>query len=155
SENTLGVSNVDFDVDNGKARNEATVTIRVNRLAFPPGSVIELEQCGPANGRWLVHMISRGVFDAQATVTLKRVTKPLPEPVASTALASSSAAVGGLGSPGNVPAPVQRAYSAAAAIDAKRYPYVWGGGHARCGTPDRGTGRDPGVGYDCSGSTCA
>jgi TP901 family phage tail tape measure protein len=46
---------------------------------------------------------------------------------------------------------VQRANS----IDAKAYPYVWGGGHSRTGVPDNGTGRDPGIGFDCSGAVSA
>ena len=59
---------------------------------------------------------------------------------------------------------MQTAYPAAQAMDAKHYPYVWGGGHARCGTPDHGlSGHSDSagtivvgdVGYDCSGSTCA
>jgi hypothetical protein len=156
SEKTVGVDNVDFDVDNGKANNEASVTARIMLLGFPPGSVVELEDCGPADGRWLVRSVERGVFDASATVTLKRVTKPLPEPAADTTSvgggggSSSFAAKDGTETPA-----IDRAYAAASAIAAKRYPYVWGGGHAKCGTPDRGTGRDPGIGYDCSGSTCA
>lgn len=40
-------------------------------------------------------------------------------------------------------------------IDAKRLPYVWGGGHAVSGRPDGGTGRDPGIGFDCSGAVAA
>lgn len=158
TEQTLGVDVIDFDVDNGKTNSIATVTARVSRLAFAPGSVVVLDKCGPANGRWLVDTISRDVFDALSTITLKRPTQPLPEPAndtsamagtglgSSTGLDLSTLDTGGL---------VGRAYSAALALDAKRYPYVWGGGHAHCGTPDRGTGRDPGVGFDCSGSTCA
>jgi hypothetical protein len=151
SEKTLGVDNVDFDVDNGKASSEATVTARIMLAGFPPGSVVELEDCGPGDGRWLVRTVARGVFDAAASVTLKRVTKPLPEPAADTT--SSSSAVGGssfAGAAGTTSPEVDRAYAAAKSIDAKRYPYVWGGGHAHCGTP---SGSPPG--YDCSGSTCA
>jgi hypothetical protein len=162
SEQTLGVDNIDFDVDNGKASSEATVTARINLLGFPPGSVVELEDCGPADGRWLVHTVERGVFDAAATVTLKRVTQPLPEPAASTTTVSSaSSGVGGssIASLGGTETPeVDRAYAAAQAITAKRYPYVWGAGHAHAGTPDNPhmrdpqTGQiDPGIGFDCSG----
>lgn len=50
------------------------------------------------------------------------------------------------------PAIVGRAYAASDGIDIKNLPYIWGGGHAHAGTPDGGTGRDPGIGYDCSGS---
>jgi hypothetical protein len=158
SELTLGVDTIDFDVDNGKATSEATVTARIVRLGFPPGSVVVLDDVGPANGRWLVHTVARGVFDAQGTITLKRVTEPLPEPAASTtttSTGSSQLGFGGAAGLGTATPDVDRAYQAAKAIDAKRYPYVWGGGHAHCGTPDRGTGRDPGIGFDCSGSTCA
>ena len=168
SEQTLGVDNIDFDVDNGKAKSDATVTARINVLGFPPGSVVELEDCGPADGRWLVHSVERGVFDAAATVTLKRVTQPLPEPAASTTtVGGASSALGGssfASIDGTATPEVDRAYAAAQAMDAKIYPYVWGGGHASCGTPDHGKAgaSDPGgsqkvagVGYDCSGSSCA
>lgn len=84
SENSDGVDVIDFDVDNGKASSDATITARVARSGFPPGSVVELRDCGPADGRWLVANVSRGVFDASATVTLKRATKPLREPAAET-----------------------------------------------------------------------
>lgn len=162
SEQTLGVDVIDFDVDNGKASSEATITARVARAGFPPGSVIELEQCGPADGRWLVRSTSRGVFDAAATVTLKRVTKPLPEPAADTTTVAGSSSAGlGIGGSsfatagGATSDQADRAYQAATAIDAKRFPYVWGGGHAHAGTPDRGTGRDPGIGFDCTGAVGA
>jgi hypothetical protein len=162
SELTLGVDNIDFDVDNGKASNEATVTARIMLLGFPPGSVVELEDCGPADGRWLVRTVERGVFDAAATVTLKRVTKPLPEPAAETTTVSGGGAgLVGLGDSsfagagGTTNELADRAYQAASAIDAKRFPYVWGGGHAHAGTPDRGTGRDPGIGFDCTGAVGA
>ena len=169
SEDTPAVLGIDFDVDNGKADSEATVTARASRWGVPPGSVVVLHDCGPADGRWLVEEVSRGIFDAQATITLKRVTQPLPEPAPETATSDVAT-----GSPASNPfdtqsglgtslasdgsgdsSTISRAYAAAQAIDAKRFPYVWGGGHAHVGTPDGGTGRDPGIGYDCSGSTCA
>jgi hypothetical protein len=165
SEDTLGVDAIDFDVDNGKAKSEATISARSNRWSTPPGSVIELQDCGPADGRWLVEEVSRGIFDPSATITLKRATAPLAEPAPSTTTVTPSSPFGttpGLGSDVGLTSDgkgdgstIARAYAAAQAIDAKRYPYVWGGGHAHCGTPDRGTGLDPGIGYDCSGSTCA
>lgn len=99
AEQTGAVDVIDFDIDNGKASSEATVTARISRLGFPPGSVVELANCGPANGRWLVQSVSRGVFDAQGTITLKRVTKPLPEPPAdqTSAAAGDGSSSGGLG----------------------------------------------------------
>ena len=132
-------------------------------LGFPPGSVVELDDVGPANGRWLVRTVERGIFDAAATVTLKRVTKPLPEPAATTTTVTlgggSSSSLGGSSfaddAGGATSDQADRAYAAASAIDAKRFPYVWGGGHAHAGTADRGTGRDPGIGFDCTGAVGA
>lgn len=173
SEQTLGVSTIDFDVDNGKADSEATVDARASRLGFPPGSVVELDDCGPADGRWLVKDITRGIFDAHATLTLKRPTVPLPEPAAETQTVTSAGGLGGgigggssFAAAGGATTPgLDQAYATAQAIHAKRFPYVWGGGHARCGVPDDGHGHllqgpvDPrtagDVGFDCSGSTCA
>lgn len=44
-------------------------------------------------------------------------------------------------------------------IEAKGYPYAWGGGHGRIGVPTRGTrtsrGGPIGLGYDCSGAVSA
>jgi hypothetical protein len=164
SEDTLGVDVIDFDVDNGKATSDATVTARAGRHSFPPGSVVVLEDCGPADGRWLVKAITRGVFDASSSITLKRETDPLPEPAAPTTTVSS----GGVGADGltydvgtsSGNELIDRAYAAAKAIDAHRYPYVWGGGHARCGVADGGVpgGHGGGIGltgFDCSGGTCA
>ena len=165
SEDTLGVEGIDFNIDNGKDDSDVTVTARASRWGVPPGSVVELYDCGPADGRWLVSEVSRGIFDAEASITLRRVTLPLPEPATdpsgSTAAAKSTAESpygttpalgGGPAAKGSMPA---LAWAAAKAIDAKRYPYVWGGGHAHAGTPDNGTGRDPGIGYDCTGAVGA
>jgi hypothetical protein len=155
SEDVLGVDAIDFNIDNGKTDSEATVSARASRWAVPQGSVVELYDCGPADGRWLVKDISRGVFDAEATITLKRVTVPLLEPATdptSTGKVDPAQPFGttpGLATKGGTP--IARAYAAAQSLSAKGYPYVWGGGHAHAGTPDRGTGRDPGIGYDCSG----
>jgi hypothetical protein len=167
SEDVLGIDGIDFDIDNGKENSDVTITARASRWGVDPGSVVELYDCGPADGRWLVKEVSRGLFDAEATITLKRVTVPLPEKPDTTATAATNASqpfgqTPGLGMAGG--SPVARAWAAATAITAKRYPYVWGGGHAHCGTPDHGQSGHAdsagtivvaGVGYDCSGSTCA
>lgn len=171
SEDTLGVDAIDFNVDNGKDSSEATVQARASRWAVPPGSVVELYNCGPADGRWLVSQVTRGIFDAEATITLKRVTLPLLEPAAdpSSAAAKAAAKVDPSQPYGVTPSLAAkggskgaRAWAAAQAMDAKQYPYIWGGGHARCGVPNHTglvnpyTGQvDAGIGYDCSGSTCA
>jgi hypothetical protein len=173
NERTLGVDAVDFDCDNGKPLSEATVTARATRWGFPPGCVIELADVGPANGRWLVTTIARDLFDTESTITLKRATVPLYEPAppaqalsvvpgapagaTATDPAMTSTAMGG-----QAPQIIADLYQAAIAFTAKRWPYVWGGGHAHAGVADNPhltnpyTGAiDPGIGFDCSGTQAA
>lgn len=157
SESSLGVSNIDFDIDNGKVRSEVSVTARAARWSAAPGTVVTLTDLGPADGDWLVHDMRRSLYERDATITLRRPTKALPEPAPTTSLGSGgtrkSAAAGLSG-------PAADAYGAAEAIDAKRFPYVWGGGHGGAGIPSGGIsgGEGGGVGltgFDCSGSVCA
>lgn len=153
SEDTLGVDVIDFDIDNGKVTSEATVSARAGRHALPPGSVVELEDCGPGDGRWLVHTTGRGIFDAATTVTLKRETKPLPEPAAETTSTTTTGSIGGSSfsaAGGATNEQVDRAYATAQAIHAKRYPYAYGGGHGACGVPSGSP-----AGLDCSAAVCA
>lgn len=154
SELTLGVDGIDFDVDNGKIASEASVLVSTSRRSFPPGSVLVINESGPANGRWLISSVTRGVFDSHATLTLKRATKPLPEPANETQTTTSTLEGGAAGG-SSIGGAAAAAYSAAQSIDSKRYPYVWAGGHSRAGVADGGNGRDPGIGFDCSGSTVA
>jgi len=146
-EGSPGVTAIDFDLDTGKPVDEVSLTARARRWAAAPGAVVQLRNCGPADGRWLVASLSRSLFDAETTISLRRPAKPLAEPApeteTSTAISTSVArSIGAAGSQ------VDRAYRAARAIDAKRYPYVYGGGHAKAGSPSGG-------GYDCSGSVSA
>lgn len=60
-----------------------------------------------------------------------------------------------LTAPGSRPDGIRALIERANKIDQKHYPYVWGGGHAVSGKADRGTGRDPGIGFDCSGAVAA
>lgn len=164
SEETLGIDGIDFNVDNGKNDSQATVTARSSRWGVPPGSLVELYDCGPADGRWLVSEVSRGIFDAETTITLRRVTLPLLEPAtdpgASTDPSQPFGTTPGLARGGG--SVLARAYAAAQALTAKRYPYIWGGGHAHAGTPDNPHMVDPqtgtvdtGIGFDCSGLQAA
>lgn len=62
--------------------------------------------------------------------------------------------------PGSMPDSVRSMMERANRIDAKTYPYVWGGGHANSGRPDGGVPGGPGggrglTGYDCSGAVAA
>jgi hypothetical protein len=151
SEQTLGVGSVDFDVDDGKVSSEVTVTCRARRWATPPGSIVQLSGLGPADGQWLVASVRRGLYDADATITLRRPTRKLAEPAPEQATAGASSRRNQKLAPGlSENSPIAKVYRAALAIDQKHYPYVWGGGHGAAGVP---SGSPPG--YDCSGSTCA
>lgn len=75
-----GVMSIDFDFDAGKRVQEATVVIRTKRWRVNPGAVVELQDTGPADGRWLVQSFRRSLVDPEATLELRRASKPLPEP---------------------------------------------------------------------------
>lgn len=83
SEASPGVDWIDFAIDVGQPLAEATVTGRAERWAAPPGSVVELTGCGPADGRWLVATIRRPLYSADAAIDLIKPTPALPEPSAS------------------------------------------------------------------------
>jgi hypothetical protein len=141
-----------YDVDWGKPTSEATLTVALERWGAPPGAVVVVAGYGPPDGRWLVSQVSRDWFAPTAEITLIQPGKALGEPVERVQRANSASGSFGASTASGRAA---RVYDAARAIHARGYPYVWGGGHSRCGTPDGGTGRDPGTGYDCSGSVCA
>jgi hypothetical protein len=154
SETSPGVTAVDFDIDSGKVRSEVTVHCRASRWVAAPGAVVQLQNLGPANGKWLVSTLRRGLFDADAEITLKRPVKPLQEPAAevvTTSIKSSRAggkSVAASAAAAAANSTLGRAYLAMQAIHSKHYPYVWGGGHGAAGVPSGG-------GFDCSGSVVA
>jgi cell wall-associated NlpC family hydrolase len=80
SEQTDGVSWIDFDIDQGKKVSEATVTARTDLFDVPIGSVMAIREMGTANGRYLVAGVRRGLFDADTEIALKRATPKLKEP---------------------------------------------------------------------------
>lgn len=89
----------------------------------------------------------------QIQETVNRI-KALRAP-AQSAMQTGDAQSSGIAGNADAPAAVAQLIEAADKIDAKRMPYVWGGGHAVSGKADRGTGRDPGIGLDCSGAVSA
>jgi hypothetical protein len=149
---TAGVLDLSYDMDWGKPVSEATLQVVLPWKA-PPGSVVVIDGYGPPDGRWLVAAVSRDYFGATAQVTLKTPGPAKREPAHETG--TTKAAGNGAAAERGDASKSGRVYAAAKSISSKGYPYVWGGGHARAGKPDGGTGRDPGIGYDCSGSVCA
>lgn len=82
TERTDGVHFINFDIDTGKKIDRATVSCRAARWTAPPGSVVQVEDCGQATGRWLVGSITRSLFSRDASIELRKPAKRLNEPVA-------------------------------------------------------------------------
>jgi hypothetical protein len=74
---------------------------------------------------------------------------------AQSAMQTGDAHASGISADRDAPAAVAQLIEEADRINSRHMPYVWGGGHAVSGKADRGTGRDPGVGLDCSGAVSA
>lgn len=89
SEDSPGVDSIDFEVDSGKSVSEVTVICRASRWAAPPGTAVTIEDLGPVNGKWLVTEMTRSLFNEDATITLKKPIKELPEPAPETQTVSS------------------------------------------------------------------
>jgi hypothetical protein len=89
----------------------------------------------------------------QIQQTVDRI-KALRAP-AQSAMQTGDAHATGIAGNSDAPAAVAQLIEEADKINAQHMPYVWGGGHAVSGKADRGTGRDPGIGLDCSGAVSA
>lgn len=137
SEDSPGVNGIDFNWDTGQPVGEASVSCRIARWSAPPGTVVELEDMGPADGRWLVASIKRSLFNPEASINLKKKSPKLPEPAAESATGDQETSVS---SDSKVPDAVAKAYQKAVAIDKKGYKYVYGGSNGP---------------YDCSGAVSA
>lgn len=164
-----GVDQLDYDVDLfARGKNpvaEVRATARASRWRAIPGMVVLVEGQGPADGRWIVASVERDLCDASGAMDvvlrkpLPKLKEPAPEKV-------QRAAVDPIGDEEGVDAVIAMAKK----ISDHGYPYIWGGGHRRAGTPDNGTPgvsshdhwpsgagvTDPStVGFDCSGYTAA
>jgi hypothetical protein len=80
SENSPGVTNIDFQQDYRKKVFKATVSCRIDRWGAPPGTVVIMESMGMATGRWLVMSITRSLFSPEATIELKKPRREKLEP---------------------------------------------------------------------------
>lgn len=80
SEDTVGIHNIDFDWDHRKRAASATVECRIDKWKAPPGTVVVVEDLGPASGRWLVTEIRRNLFSPEATISLVRRIEDRAEP---------------------------------------------------------------------------
>lgn len=79
-----GVYNIDFDWDYRKKVVKASATVRIDRWAVPPGTIVKLEGLGPASahagGKWLVESVTRNLFSPEATLNLKKPMHEKKEP---------------------------------------------------------------------------
>jgi hypothetical protein len=134
-----------FDWAPDRPVQDVTLRVLAQRWGVQVGAATAVNGTGPAAGRLLVTQVDGYMVNPETTVTLRRPATKKPEPAPSTHEATTSTGDGKAGS----------LLQACAQISKHNYPYVWGGGHAHAGTPDRGTGAAPGVGYDCSGAVGA
>lgn len=96
-----GVDEIDWEYDLGKDLQELTVTGRADAWAAPPGTVAHVTGEGePVNGRYLVASIESNLFKDDVNVTLKRPTKPLPEPAPETKTTSDTSSLPGTSTAG-------------------------------------------------------
>jgi len=79
-EDTRGIDSIDGTYDEGKKSASLTITCEMSRWAAPPGSIIQVVNMGPWNGRWIVNQVDRSVFSRQATIVVKKPLPVLPEP---------------------------------------------------------------------------
>jgi hypothetical protein len=167
-----GIARVNIgDFDTGKPRRnqqgknvggaEVRVDVFVDVLEPPLGGVWILKGYGPCDGRYLITNVRGSYLTPLATVTLSLPVPKLSEPAPTVGTRATTEApdVKRSFNGGNL----SDAYDEAWRIHKKRYPYVWGGGHAHAGTPDTGlpgtahdelTDREH-IGFDCSGAVAA
>lgn len=80
-----GVDYIDFSYDVGRPVGTATVTVRATRWALPPGITIQLNDLGPATGKYLVAGFKRSLMGINGTCSLTIPQPELPEPKSSDA----------------------------------------------------------------------
>jgi hypothetical protein len=141
----------DYDLDYGKTVRSCTITVLAPDAGIAWGLPITLRDAEAATGKWLVWSVQYADGSPEVELELRQPQAAKPEPAAEVVQRSdpNDAEIAGSGTAS------VKAYSAASRISERNLPYVWGGGHATAGRPDGGTGRDPGVGYDCSGYVAA
>jgi hypothetical protein len=143
SEDAPGIDAINWRFDSPRKVQEVIVTCRAKAWAAPPGSCAVVDGEGLADGRFIVSQIVSVLGDETATITLKRPTKPLPEPAADTTTKTVGGFRGATSSTGEDSEPLQRMIDEVDRIIALGLPYVFGGGHVAGVAPANGP-------FDCS-----
>lgn len=141
SEDTPGIDWINYDYDEGKPRGSCEISAHISRWSAPPGSVVELENMGPVDGKWLVLDVSRSLYNNDATITLEKPLPLLPEPVA---LAGVPSGFGGAPKPGG---PGKLGKSVVGTRQDKIVSYA----RSQLGVPYQWGAEHKGVAFDCSG----
>jgi murein DD-endopeptidase MepM/ murein hydrolase activator NlpD len=79
-EDTRGIVSIDGTYAEGTKSASLRVACEMKRWAAPPGSVVQIRNMGPWNGRWLVNDVDRSAFSHAGVITLKKKAPRLPEP---------------------------------------------------------------------------
>jgi hypothetical protein len=85
SEDTTGVSTIDFEENYRKRVQKATIMCRIDRWKAPPGTVVVIEDLNPdGSQRYLVESIRRSLFSPEAEIVCKRPMDSKREPATET-----------------------------------------------------------------------
>lgn len=104
SEATDGVERISGPIDRGLAVHEVTVTARASRWAVPPGTVVQIENEGPYDGKWLVETVRKGSFKSKLVeIALKKPMAEKLEPAPETETSSTDIVGRRRGGPGSGP----------------------------------------------------
>jgi cell wall-associated NlpC family hydrolase len=143
-EDTEGIDIIDFDYQSNSKAANVTVNCRIGRWVGTPGSLIQIQNMGPINGRWIVSSVQRGFFDNLGTITLKKPRPKLVEPASSSdALSNYTGNTGQTQTQqteDSIPNTMCAKKVVNAAMSQKGLPYQW-------------AAEEAGVAFDCSGLT--
>jgi hypothetical protein len=143
------VGRAEYDLDYGKTVRAVRLQVKGDPfdLDFAWGLPVVMEGDEAVDGTWLVWEVHEPDGSDVVELDLRQPQAAAPEPRSETvqrADTSDSAT-------GDADSATGKFVARGKSIGEQNLPYVWGGGHAHVGRPDRGSGRDPGTGYDCSG----
>lgn len=148
------VERFSYDLDYGKTVRAASIRVRGEDAFghdFAWGLPVTLDTDGPAGGNWLVWDAREVDGSPWVDLELRQPQTPKLEPAAEVVQRNDSSD----SDPDSDGSASGKVVARAKAISERNLPYVWGGGHAKAGRADGGTGRDPGTGFDCSGYVAA
>jgi cell wall-associated NlpC family hydrolase len=146
AEGAPGIESIDdWDYDLGKPITELTVHAFADAWEAPPGTAVDVEDQGPADGQYIVSDISTTLRrrNSLCDITLKRPTFDIGTDTSSGSGGATSSSGTRRRVPGRDNDPVSRMIAEVDRIDKLHLPYKWGGSHGSGKTPPNGP-------FDCS-----